>query len=505
LHYSRFLTLVIGFALAVSSINLVRRKHRAFLAVVAFSLVSVVIHLLKTVTRGIDWEHAILSCVLLVTLFWTRKLYRVGSGLPRWQSAGPGLILAFLVAVGYGVAGFWFLDKKHFGINFTFADSLRKTLRVLSLVSDPALTPLTRHAHWFFDSLYLMTFTALGYAVLALYRPVLYKLRSHPRELAHARILIELHGRSSLDYFKVWPDKSYFFTPSMGSFVAYRVGGSFAVALGDPVGPEEEIEGVVRGFLRYCQENDWGVAFHQVTPDFLPVYGRLGLKKLKIGDEALVDLTAFSLDGKDKKGLRHTVNQLERAGVRTYLLTPPIARADLERAREVSDAWLTIPGRRERGFTLGLFEDEYIRSSPLFCAEDASGRMLAFGNIIPSHARGESTIDLMRHRPDAPNGIMDYLFIKLFEQERERGFSRFNLGMAPMSGFQEREEASAEERAVHVFFQRLNFLFSYRGLRAYKAKFATHWEPRYTIYRNAFELPRMALALNIVSGIKEEG
>jgi lysylphosphatidylglycerol synthetase-like protein (DUF2156 family) len=104
---------------------------------------------------------------------------------------------------------------------------------------------------------------------------------------------------------------------------------------------------------------------------------------------------------------------------------------------------------------------------------------------------------------DAPNGIMDYLFVKLMLRCKEQGFTRFNLGMAPMSGFQEREEASAAERATHLFFQRLNFLFSFGGLKRYKAKFATDWEPRYAIYRHALDLPKLGVALNKVSELNE--
>jgi len=107
----------------------------------------------------------------------------------------------------------------------------------------------------------------------------------------------------------------------------------------------------------------------------------------------------------------------------------------------------------------------------------------------------------MRRRTDVPNGIMDYLFIKLFESARERGYARVSLGMAPMTGFQEHEEATAEERLIHGLFQRLNYVFSFRGLRHYKAKFATSWEPRYLIYRSSVELPRIALALRRISEI----
>ena len=77
------------------------------------------------------------------------------------------------------------------------------------------------------------------------------------------------------------------------------------------------------------------------------------------------------------------------------------------------------------------------------------------------------------------------------------------MGLAPMSGFREGEEAGAEERAVQYFLQRSNFLFSYSGLAEYKAKFATHWEPRYAVYRNVLDLPRLAVALVRVSGLKD--
>lgn len=499
-HLSRFLTMILGFALSVSSIQVLRRKQRAFHLVVILSASSFVVHLI----RGRDYEHSLLSLVVLVLLFLGRRAFTVGSGKPEWRSEGPGMALGALLAMAYGVAGFWLLDRREFGINFTIADSVRRTLQVLSLVADPGISAHTRHARWFLDSLHLMTWTFLGYSALALFRPVIYRLRTHPLELARAREIVERHGRSALDYFKFWPDKSIFFSRSLESFVAYRVAGGYALALGDPVGPDEEAETIVREFLRFCRNNDWGVGFHQTPPDLLPVYEACGLKKLKIGDDAIVDLTTFSLDGRERKSLRHTVHQLEKSGLRTRLVEPPVPEADLIRAHEVSDAWLRVGGRRERGFTLGWFTVDYVRRTPLFFLEEADGTLVAFANIIPSYAPGESTIDLMRHRPDAPNGAMDYLFLALFMHMRERGHTTFNLGMAPMAGFRDTEESTAEARAVHQFFGHLNFLFRYRGLHAYKAKFANSWEPRYAVFQSALELPRLGLALTRVSSIEQQ-
>jgi phosphatidylglycerol lysyltransferase len=217
----------------------------------------------------------------------------------------------------------------------------------------------------------------------------------------------------------------------------------------------------------------------------------------------VVDLDAFSLEGKAGKDRRYIVNRLEKEGVRFERHDPPLADRVLLELKDVSDEWLQIPGRRERRFTLGLFDPDYVRSTPVILAMDAGGRILGFLNLIPSYHPAESTIDLMRRRTEAPNGLMDYLFIRAFDDAKARGFHRFNLGMAPMSGFREREEAGPEERAVHLFVQNLNFLFSYRGLRAYKAKFATSWEPRYTIYRHVLDLPLMAIALTGVSELRD--
>jgi phosphatidylglycerol lysyltransferase len=495
IHLSKFITLLIGFALIVSAINIYKRKRRAYYFVLALSSLSIVFHL----TKGLNYEEAIVSLGLLAVLLLTGRRFTVRSGIPDFPSGVFRFAMAAVVALVYGIAGFWLLDRRDFGINFHLVSAFRETLRYLVFVGNPALVPRTMHARFFLDSLYVMTAAAIVYSLYALFRPVLYQFRTLPHERALARDIVEKHGRSSLDFFKFWPDKSYFFSPSRETFIAYRVGGHFAIALGDPVGPEDDIADTIAGFNELCTENDWGIGFHQTLPDFLPIYEALGFRRLKVGDDAIVDLVAFSLDGKERKGLRHVVNKLEDEGIRLDVHEPPIRNDMLAEIKKVSDEWLGTRDRRERQFTLGTFGHRYVRSTPLAVAVDGTGAVLAFANLIPSYARGEATIDLMRFRAAAPPGTMDYLFVKLFAHLRSRGHLRFNLGMAPMSGFQEHENPSIEEKAIHFFFQRLNFLFSYRGLKRYKAKFASSWEPRYAIYKAPLDLPRMALALQDVS------
>ena len=268
-------------------------------------------------------------------------------------------------------------------------------------------------------------------------------------------------------------------------------------------GRGEEIEETIRTFKVFCQESDWRFGFHQALPDFLPIYRRLGFKKLKIGDDAIVDLTRFSLEGRKMREFRNMLARLGKSGIQFRRYDPPIPREVIHEMRDVSNEWLRFSGRRERQFSLGMFQQDYVGSTSIVAATDVGGRIVAFVNIVPSYRSGETTIDLMRRRTEAPNGIMDFLFVNLFLESREKGFTRFNFGLAPMSGFAEQDEGSREERAIHAFFQRLNFLFSYRGLRSYKAKFASSWEPRYLVYRNALDLPRLAIALSRISERKD--
>jgi phosphatidylglycerol lysyltransferase len=137
----------------------------------------------------------------------------------------------------------------------------------------------------------------------------------------------------------------------------------------------------------------------------------------------MVDLPDFSLQGKSKRELRSKVRQLEAIGIHTREFQPPVPDSIIAQLKAVSDQWLRIPGRRERSFTLGQFDPDYLRSEPVLVVLDSAGTVLAFINLI-SVNRSEITGDLMRRRTDAPNGTMDYLFIKLFLYARERGYAR---------------------------------------------------------------------------------
>src|SRR5262249_42213761 len=152
-----------------------------------------------------------------------------------------------------------------------------------------------------------------------------------------------------------------------------------------------------------------------------------------VGDDAIVDLSKFSLTGSAMKEFRNTVNRLQRLNYRVERVDPPLAEPLLSDLQSISDGWLGIPGHRERQFTLGRFERDYVQATSVYVVWNADDQAVAFLNLVPSYDPEVATVDLMRRKDDSVNGVMDFLFAKVFLDLQSRGVHFFNLGMAPLS------------------------------------------------------------------------
>ncbi len=479
-YWNRSLSLVFGVALIYLSFNLLRRKRIAWWLAAAGSAVVLVASALR---EGLLTDATLAPAVMLALLLAFRGWFTVRSE-PRSLARGVAAAgLSLLLALGFGTLGFWLMTPEAFGQDFSVRAAFIQTLREYTLTagSDPAGTA---EAGWFLDSLSIVGVLTAAFAVFSLFRPLAYRFRTLPREQQEAREVLERHGTSSLDFFKLYPEKSYFFPDEGESFVAYRVANNAALALGDTSGPPAELKHTTAAFIRYCEDNGWNVAYYQVLPDLAPMYRDLGMRVVKIGEEAVVDLERFASETAKSKKFRYTRRRYgEREGYSAVRYEPPHPGELLDEVEEVSNAWLSMSGRRERGFTLGRFERDYIGGTPLLVVRDSGGEAQAFANQVPSYREDEATIDLMRHRPDTPNGVMDFLFIELMLELAEEGYKRFDLGLAPLAGVGAAPESPLEERALEQLSERLTRFFSYKGLRDYKAKFDPLWEDRFLAYR----------------------
>jgi phosphatidylglycerol lysyltransferase len=488
-HGGHLAAALAGFALLLLAVNLARRKRAAWFLTEAVLLVSVASHMIK----GFDFEEAAVAAGLAVFLFSQRHYFHALSDPPSVRQGLRVMFGALAFTLFYGVAGFYLLDH-HFSVNFGLWAALRQTVVMFTQLYDPGLEPVTRFGRWFADSIYGVSVATTGWAFLMIVRPVLLRRPANLAERARALAIVTAHGRSSLAPLALMDDKSYFFSPG-GSVIAFVVKARVALALGDPIGPPDDLAAAVAAFLEHCSRRDWRPAFYQVMPDGIERYRAAGFETLCIGHEAIVDLATFSLEGRAMKPLRGAVNRLQRSGARAIVVEPPLEDRLLRELRAVSDEWLDTMHGSEKRFSLGWFDDAYLRSGPVMTVVTPAGGIRAFANLCTEFQRNELTVDLMRYRRDAESGTMDFLLIEQFRWARERGYDTFNLGLSALARVGGERGSPAFERALRFIYEHVNGFYSFKGVHDFKDKFSPRWEPRHLVYPGATSLPAVALAL----------
>lgn len=483
-------TAITGFLLLTLAANLLRRKRLAWLMVVILLVVSIASNLVK----GFDYEEGLLSAVLLAQLLLMRNLYTAQSDRPSIIQGIRVLIGALLFTLAYGTIGFYWFDK-HGGQTFTLTGAIVQTLAIFFTDNNAGFVPTHRFGKFFINSIYTVGITTTLYALWMLLRPVIFRTAAPDEERRRAQQIVEQYGHSSLARFTLLDDKSYYFSPSGKTVIAYVPKGRGAIALGDPIGPKEDLAEAILGFQQFCDRNDWQPAFYQTLPETLETYKSLGFQTLKIGEEAVVDLKTFTLEGKAGKNLRTSMNKFGKLGYSVQFYSPPISADLLQELRAISDQWLAHMEGAEKKFSLGWFDDDYLRDCEIAVVQNKAGQPVAFANIVPEYQTKEATIDLMRHQAEIERGTMDFLFVSMFQHFKALNYEGFNLGLAALSGVGETGESTRMEKGMHYLYEHLNQFYNFQGLRAYKDKFHPHWESRYIVYPQLVALPNVAVAL----------
>jgi phosphatidylglycerol lysyltransferase len=293
------------------------------------------------------------------------------------------------------------------------------------------------------------------------------------------------------------------FHDSGTAFIMYAVEGRSWIALGDPIGPESERTELAWRFCELCDYyNDWPV-FYEVQQQNLSLYVDLGLSLLKLGEEARVRLDTFSLSGEAGKKFRHTLNRMEKAGGTFTVVPAADVPSLLPELRAVSKVWLAAKRTREKGFSLGRFDDKYLAHFPMATVWQAD-KLIAFANLWLGAEKAELSPDLMRYLPDTSTNIMDYLLLRLMMWGKQEGYQWFNLGMAPLSGLEDHTLVPFWNHLGAFAFRHGEHFYNFQGLRQYKEKFDPVWEPKYLAVPGGLALPRILtnLATRISGGFK---
>jgi phosphatidylglycerol lysyltransferase len=247
-------------------------------------------------------------------------------------------------------------------------------------------------------------------------------------------------------------DKHFLFSPSGKSVLMFGKQGRSWVSLYGPFGDPREWPDLVWKFIEVATDHGGRAAFYQVRPAALPLYLDCGLHALKLGEHAHVTLPDFNLKGAKRANLRSGVNRGEREGLSFDVVAPGDVLPLLPALREISDAWLAAQSGREKGFSVGRFDANYLQRLPLAIVR-REGRVIAFANLLATDVKDEASVDLMRYLPDAPPGTM--------------------------AGMAERRRAPRWQRLGRLLFDYGDRFYNFRGLHSFKDKFEPVWEARY--------------------------
>ncbi len=491
---SRPLMLFAGLALLQVTRNLSRRKELAWYVATIALAVSLLLH----ITRALDLHHSLVAGLLLIYLLYFRRRFYARSD-PALMRLG----LTMVPVLGLIVFLYGYIGLAHMRGEFTWdpdATPLNEAFQSGILIREPNVDPLTTHAARFLGSLQIAGWIARLYLLVLLLRPVILRSRLEASPEA-IRPIFERHSRKSLSAFAIQSDKHHLLVDGNRSLIAYATQGSVALACGDPLAPEESFATSVREYLQFCQKNGWIPCIYEAAEDRLPTYHSLGLRSLKIAEEAVLDLKEFGLAGNKRANLRAMVNKVLKSGmsIRAYDRKHAPDPAIDEQLEAISQEWLAEKALGEMGFTLGRFSLEALEQVPVFLAS-VGEHVEAFCSWLPYRNGHAVVLDLMRKRKEAIAGTMDLLLAYSLLQLKESGISEASLGNAPLANVS--QIRGPLDKGVALLFENMNSFYGYKNLFQFKKKFAPLWEGRYLVYPTGTDLPRVAYAL---TGVHSSG
>jgi phosphatidylglycerol lysyltransferase len=466
LEMSHLLGSVTGMGLLVLARGLQRRIDAAYMLTLAFLGTGIAMSILK----GLDYEEAVILMIILAAMVPCRRFFYRKAALvrsiftPSWAVA---VVLVLLCSTWLVIFSYKHVEYSNDLLwNLTLNGHASRSLRALIGAS----------------------VLALVIALRSLLRPgPLLSASNKSEDLERVK---EIVRRSPLSYanLALLGDKSFLLSKKGDAFLMYGISGRSWVVMGDPIGPMEEWPELVWQFRELCDSYDSWPVFYEIGIKALPLYLDLGLTMAKIGEEGRVGLKNFSLEGNARKGLRHVFNKFDKEGFIFEVVPMETVPSILAELKEISDHWVQGKKTREKGFSLGFFSEAYLRQFPVAIVRK-NEKIIAFANLWQGANKEELSPDLMRQLPEAPNGIMDYIFLQLMLWGKNEGYQCFNLGMAPLSGMEARTLAPLWNRLGAFIFRHGEYFYNFNGLRQYKEKFYPEWEPRYIVSPGGRALP----------------
>lgn len=478
------LALPAGAALLLVAPYLSKRRRRAWQAAIGLMLVLGLFDLLK----GLDFEETAITWASAALLVAARQSFGVRHDPISLRSAMWRVPLLGALGLAAAAVTTWASQGRP-----SWSSVARETGDLLQWQTGPI------HYHHPFGWLPLGVHMIEAGTLLAI-AYVIFRPLAAPRALpspgarAAAAKLVRAHGSDTLSFFKLRSDKHYFFSCDGGAFVGYRIENGVLLLSGDPVGPVESFPELLGELRRFADARGLKLGAVGASEQLLGLYEQLGLRTIYLGDEAIIDLDKFSLEGRAIRKVRQSVSRLSKAGFAAELhelsSLGPDALGQIEHVLECGRE-----GAPERGFSMAMdsIHGPEGHETLVVLARDEDEQIRGVLHFVPVYGRNAVSLSFMRRDPDTPNGLTEFLVVNATELLRERGLSEMSLNFAAFAKWMHSPEKRIE-RWLGKLIALGNPFFQIESLYRFNAKFFPRWEPRYLVYEGALGLLRAGIA-----------
>ncbi len=322
-------------------------------------------------------------------------------------------------------------------------------------------------------------------------------------ELALRRLLRDHGEADSLGYFATRRDKMVLFAPDGGAAVTYRVEAGTSLASADPIGDPRSWPAAIDAWMSEAREYGWALAAIGASERGARAYRRAGMRIVSLGDEAVLDVNEFRLNGVDMAPVRQAVSRVRRTGhrmvVRRHGEIPADEMAMLE---ELAERWRGDEPERGFSMSLGRLGDPADVRCVMATALDASGQVRALLSFVPWGRRGLS-LDLMRRDPDADNGVVEFMVAGMVGAARGFGVRRLSLNFAVLRSVFSGAEQLGSGPVLRLTAAVLTFASRWWQLETlYRSnvKYRPRWDPRFICFQTGFAVNRGVIAAGIAEG-----
>ena len=483
---------LLGLGLILVGRGVIQRRRLALWTAFALLAASTAAHLLQ----GLDVAAAAITAGPATLLFFKRRLFVVDPGPARFTALAKLTAWLGVIDFAYGMLGLLsHASRMHPAL--TFPRALAEIGNSLIGLPGP-LNIVGRFGDWFPISLSVLGAVSLAALLLTALAPVALRDGDPGAGRADLHRLLGRGDGDTLDPFILRRDKRYVFSPDRRAAVGYRYVHGVGLAAGDPVGEPSSFPAATAAFVELCERMGWRPAVLAAREDRVPLYADLGLRAIYIGDEAVIDVDDFTLDGRRMRNVRQSVNHTIRNHVTTQVLREGDIDLRLRRQLQRLSAEQRA-GDPEFGFTMALGE-QFTGRYPecvVIVARDRTGRPVGFQRYVPCIGDTALSLDSMRRLPGSPNGVNERMIVDTVAWARDHGVGVVSLNFAAFRSMMEEDVELEPVQNVSIWvIRRFDGRFGVQldTLRRFNSKFRPRWIPRFAAYRSPADLPAVGFA-----------